>query len=210
MKADSPLASPVNVAQYVSQQIDLCGKKQIELAAECGFDKPNIISMIKQGKTKVPINKIRLLAKALEIDEAEFMKLVLLEYHPDLLDAISTIIDQPALSNNESASLHVAEQTNTGEVTQPDTIDDKRFALVVDQDVRDVINTVAKKYKISQGAVIQVLFDNVDMKQLDQAFVAKREHKVEFRGKKKTLMGKLAKLPPEELARLMKIAERQK
>ena len=84
----SATASPSkakSVAEYVSWQINLCGKSQVQIAQEIGFDKPNVITMIKQGKTKVPVNKIGSMAKALEVDPVFFMKLCLQEYMPDLM-----------------------------------------------------------------------------------------------------------------------------
>ena len=92
---------PKNVAEYISWQIQLCGKSQTEIAQQTGFDKPNVITMIKQGKTKVPLNKIGLLAKALEIDPVHFFKMVMAEYQPDLLEIIQAITNQPLITRNE-------------------------------------------------------------------------------------------------------------
>lgn len=94
-------ARPKNVAEYVTWQINLCGKKQTEIAEEIGFDKPNVITMIKQGKTKVPINKIGKLAKSLGVDPIFFMKMCITEYMPDMMEAIIAITNQPVISANE-------------------------------------------------------------------------------------------------------------
>ena len=40
------------VASFVRHRIAILDKQQTDIAAECGFEKPNIITMIKQGKTK--------------------------------------------------------------------------------------------------------------------------------------------------------------
>lgn len=90
-----------SVAEYVTWQINLCGKPQIQIAKEVGFEKPNVITMIKQGKTKVPINKISSMAKALEVDPVFFLKMCMQEYMPDLLDAVTTITNQPIVTANE-------------------------------------------------------------------------------------------------------------
>lgn len=92
---------PRNVAEYISWQIQLCGKSQTEIAQQAGFDKPNVITMIKQGKTKVPLNKIGSMAKALEIDPVHFMRMCLNEYLPDLADTIQQITNQPIITKNE-------------------------------------------------------------------------------------------------------------
>ena len=55
------------IAKYIDKKIDeLKGEKtQREIAAEIGNDKPNLISMFKRGESKVPLEKIPLLSKAL-------------------------------------------------------------------------------------------------------------------------------------------------
>ena len=42
------------VAQYFTEQVDLCGKSQVDIAIEMGFDCSNVISNIKKGNTKIP------------------------------------------------------------------------------------------------------------------------------------------------------------
>lgn len=109
-------ARPKNVAEYITWQIQLCGKAQTEIAEQAGFEKPNVITMIKQGKTKVPLNKIGSLAKALEIDPVFFMKMVISEYLPDLSEMIQHITNQPILSKNE---LEFIEVIRSSEVVNP-------------------------------------------------------------------------------------------
>jgi hypothetical protein len=46
--------NPMTVARYFRQQIALCGKSQRIIAEECDYSNPNMITMIKTGKTKMP------------------------------------------------------------------------------------------------------------------------------------------------------------
>jgi transcriptional regulator with XRE-family HTH domain len=125
---------PKNVAEYIAWQINLCGKKQTEIAEEIGFDKPNVITMIKQGKTKVPISKIGRFAKALEVDPIFFMKLVFSEYMPDVMEAINSIITQPIITQNE---WEIIEVVRSAKVVNPKLrTDEERRAL------KDFINTL--------------------------------------------------------------------
>ncbi|RTL86128.1 MAG: XRE family transcriptional regulator [Hyphomicrobiales bacterium] len=59
-------------------------KSQREIAAEIGYDRPNIISMIKNGDTKLPLDKVPALAKALEVDPKHLFRLALEQHHPDV------------------------------------------------------------------------------------------------------------------------------
>lgn len=90
-----------SVADYISSQINACGKSQIQIAKEVGFEKPNVITMIKQGKTKVPVSKIGSMAKALEVDPIFFLKICMQEYMPDFLDTVVAITEQPIITANE-------------------------------------------------------------------------------------------------------------
>jgi predicted nucleic acid-binding OB-fold protein len=95
----------VSVAQYIAQQIALSEKSQKDIAAEIGYDKPNVLSMIKQGQTKLPVNKVGPLAKALGIDPVHLLRLTLQEYMPETWDAIQDIVGQSLVSAGEKKLL---------------------------------------------------------------------------------------------------------
>lgn len=89
------------VADFINHQINVSGKSQAMIAKEVGFERPNIISMIKLGATKLPIDKIIPMARALNIDRVFMMKLALEEYMPGFWDGISSLLEQPIITNNE-------------------------------------------------------------------------------------------------------------
>lgn len=81
------LAGGLTVAQYIARRIaELAddGVKQIDIAHVAGFEKPNIITMIKQGKTKLPLDKIGRMARALKVDPRFLFELTFREYEPGL------------------------------------------------------------------------------------------------------------------------------
>ena len=41
------MTEQISVAQYFTEQVDLCGKSQVDIAKEMGFDRPNVISNIR-------------------------------------------------------------------------------------------------------------------------------------------------------------------
>ena len=55
------------MVQYLTRKIDaLRGlKSQKQIARELGYDLPNIVSMIKMGEARVPLEKVPALAKVL-------------------------------------------------------------------------------------------------------------------------------------------------
>lgn len=78
----------ITVAEYLTQKIAESGKTQQVIAEECGFDSPNIITMFKKGDTRLPLNRVEQLAKALDVDAAHLLRLVMLEYMPRTWDSI--------------------------------------------------------------------------------------------------------------------------
>jgi len=52
-------------------------KTQTEIAAEAGFVNANMLSILKSGKSKLPLDRIPSLARALECDPALLMRLAL-------------------------------------------------------------------------------------------------------------------------------------
>lgn len=91
----------LTVADFLADRIAAVDKTQREIAQECGFDNPNIITMFKNGQTKLPINRIAPLAKALDVDPAHLLRLVMLEYMPDLWESIENIMQSTVLTANE-------------------------------------------------------------------------------------------------------------
>lgn len=52
-------------------------KSQIEIASDAGFVNPNMLAMIKSGATKLPLDRVPSLAKALECDPKLLFRLAL-------------------------------------------------------------------------------------------------------------------------------------
>jgi len=52
-------------------------KSQIQIASEAGFVNPNMLAMIKSGATKLPLDRVSGLAKALDSDPKLLFKLAL-------------------------------------------------------------------------------------------------------------------------------------
>ena len=88
------------VAEYINAQLQVCGKSQKQVAAEVGFPKANMLTMIKQGLTKAPIPRVNALADSLGIDRAFLMRMVLNEYMPEVLEAIETALGQIKADEN--------------------------------------------------------------------------------------------------------------
>lgn len=52
-------------------------KNQVEIATEAGFLNTNMLSMIKSGKTKLPLDRVPALARALDCDPSLLFRLAI-------------------------------------------------------------------------------------------------------------------------------------
>ena len=91
------------VAEYIAAAIEKSGKTQLEISAAAGFPRSSVLSMIKQGQTKMPLARIPQMARALEVDEVEFFRLAMSEYMPELLRICDHMYQRERLSEEESA-----------------------------------------------------------------------------------------------------------
>jgi hypothetical protein len=83
------LAAPTKVAHVLATLIDGSGKSRKEIACAAGLGKPNMISMLKAGDTKLPLARLGSFANAVGADPVELLKLCLQEYYPDVWIAIN-------------------------------------------------------------------------------------------------------------------------
>lgn len=86
------MSKAANFAEYIAAQIDASDLKQNEIARKLGYDNPNIISMFKKGLTKVPINKLPILADILGINKAALLRRAMLEYAPEIWRTIEGVM----------------------------------------------------------------------------------------------------------------------
>jgi len=91
-KSGRPYAD-TRLADYIEKRVLQLRprKSQIEIAREAGFVQPNMLSMFKNGSSKLPLDRIPGLARALECDPAFLFKLALEQLGGD---TTASVIDQ--------------------------------------------------------------------------------------------------------------------
>lgn len=95
------------VAQYLTAQIEASDLTNAEIAAALGYtqDRANMISMIRTGRSKLPINKIGAMAKVLKVDAAHLLRIVLSEYSPDTLAVLEEVLGAGMVTEGEAEVL---------------------------------------------------------------------------------------------------------
>lgn len=81
--------------------------------------------------------------------------------------------------------------------------DSVRYSIIVSPDRQERLADVAKQFHLSQGDVIEVLIDHMNEQTLQQALVAKRDSKVERRGRKKDIDKAIERMTAEERQALL-------
>lgn len=100
----------MTVAEFLTEHVERSGMTMATIATDAGFLHPRMIEIMCDGRAKVPINRVLPLAKTLGINTAEFARIVLTEYSPDMLDFVLGLFDDPDLIGSPLAFERVIEK----------------------------------------------------------------------------------------------------
>jgi hypothetical protein len=76
-------------------------KNQAEIASEAGFANVNMLAMIKNGATRLPIDRVPALAEALKVDPARLLQLALEQWTGSAAARAFETIFATVVSSNE-------------------------------------------------------------------------------------------------------------
>jgi len=82
-------------ANMLAQAIEASDLTQREIADRTGFQKANVISMLKSGEMRVPLERIPALSRALGMDERAFLLVAIEEYHPGVHEVLVETLGLP-------------------------------------------------------------------------------------------------------------------
>ena len=119
------------VAQFLTAAIGSASRSQKEISEEIGFGKPQMMTMIKQGKTRLPLDRLPVFAKAIEVDLAVLLRLVLEEYLPNGAQPIMRALAKGSLSENERNLLTVVREASNNRDPAFDTKTLNKFKRIV-------------------------------------------------------------------------------
>lgn len=89
------------IAKFLTKRLEELGgsKTYRQIAYEMGIRTPNVISMMKMGQTKVPLDRIPGLARALDVDPVELFRMALEQYWSNDLEAIDKVFGTIVTAN---------------------------------------------------------------------------------------------------------------
>jgi tRNA(Phe) wybutosine-synthesizing methylase Tyw3 len=126
---------PSRLAKFIEDRLDdLKGVKlQQEIAREAGYKNSNMITMIKFGHTKVALDRVEKLAKALECDHAILLRLAMEQFFaPETVAYMVDVFKSGNLTKNETDLVRMyRDASNNSDPAVGQTVEDclkKSFA----------------------------------------------------------------------------------
>jgi hypothetical protein len=120
------------VAEYLTHHIDALVKSkektQKQISDEIGYTNQNIITMFKQGRTPLPLNKVGPMARSINVDPVYLLRMVMSEYTPETYVEIEPLLSKSLVTNNERQIIDRLRQA-TGN-TDPQLIDEAQGAAL--------------------------------------------------------------------------------
>jgi len=98
-------------ANMLAKAIEASDLTQREIADRAGFRQANVISMLKTGEMRVPLDRIPALARTLGMDERTFLLAAIEEYHPGVHEVLVETLGLP-LSDAELGILTMFRMAN--------------------------------------------------------------------------------------------------
>jgi hypothetical protein len=90
-----------SIADLLDRHQAAQGLTDLQLANAIGYDKGLVVLMIKNRSMRLPINKAPALARALSLEPADVLRLVLTEQAPELLATFDEVFDPLKLTRTE-------------------------------------------------------------------------------------------------------------
>lgn len=109
---DDNISTPVS--EFLERQIEklrMEGVSQRDIAREIGYSRPNILSMMKKGETKVPVDKVPAFARALKCDPVKLYRLVMQQYWPDDKELLDLVSDNSTTANEKEILKFIREMS---------------------------------------------------------------------------------------------------
>ena len=121
-KKEAPAArgrgASLPMPEYLTIRLAEAGLTNREFAEKIGYASPNVVAMLKNGSMKLPLNRVKAIAKAIGVDPLMVLQKQMEQSSPELWDALNDIIGTHVLSDKEAQLLTFVRKRLDG--TDPD------------------------------------------------------------------------------------------
>lgn len=108
-----------------------------ELATALGYDNEPVVELIKQGRMRLPINKVKRLADALALDPRAILRAVMAESAPGLLDVVEDVLDPLRLTDDEERLIKLCRRMGNGREVNVKLINGKDVVALIGDEATD-------------------------------------------------------------------------
>jgi hypothetical protein len=130
------------MAAFLTVKFAQTGKTNIELASEIGYERPNVIAMLKTGAMRLPVNRVHATAKAIDVDPVFLLRKVLLESAPEIWDGIYAVLGDRMVTDNEMKLINAIRKLQ----------DEQDIDLTKQPEFMDAIKPVVKSIAKTEAA----------------------------------------------------------
>jgi hypothetical protein len=107
-----------SIAALITAGQAALGYSDLELANALGYEKANVVLLMKRGSMRLPINKVYALASVLQLAPADVLRLSLAEHSPEMLAVIEKAFNPLELNKAErNLILHLRELAAGRDIT---------------------------------------------------------------------------------------------
>lgn len=93
-----------SVQEIITERQNELGLTNLQIAEAMDYENPNVFSMIRSARMRLPLQKVPALANCLRVHPAELMRAVLLEVGPGMLEALEIAFGRPLTTERWEAS----------------------------------------------------------------------------------------------------------
>lgn len=101
-KAKTPFADSA-IAKYLDSKFESIKgiKTEAEIATECWYDDPKYIARLRRGENPVPLDRISMLALAIDCHPVHLLRLALEQHYPGVQETLAEYLGAIATPNEE-------------------------------------------------------------------------------------------------------------
>lgn len=116
---DTSITATTTIAQMLALRQAALGAGDHTIAEALGYPSGTVVTLIKEGRMRLPINKAKPFADALDIEPGLVMRAILREMDPSVLKAIEQCLSPLALSQGEARLINRLRQSSQGRDITP-------------------------------------------------------------------------------------------
>ncbi|NDP49485.1 MAG: hypothetical protein GZ085_14075 [Sulfuriferula multivorans] len=121
---------PPLIAQIEARQAEL-GMSDEQLGEALGYERGNVIRLIKSGAIKLPLSKVRALAAALELDRTELLRTAIQDAVPEMAAVIEDAYNPMRLTATELTLIKHLRKLSGDVPTKPIVFDGRGVIALV-------------------------------------------------------------------------------